>query len=49
MVLERVQNGTKVAFFFLKSKVNCAVWEKTVINRYRTAVNLKAVVACSDY
>ena len=48
MVLKRVQNVTKVAFFF-KSKVNCVVWEKTVINRYRTAVNLKTVIAYSDY
>lgn len=35
--------------FFFKSKVNCVVWEKIVINRYRTAVNLKTVIAYSDY
>lgn len=37
------QEGSKChkSGFFFKSKVNCVVWEKTVINRYRTSVNLK--------
>ena len=46
------QEGSKChksGFFFFKSKVNCVVWEKIVINRYRTAVNLKTVIAYSDY